>query len=90
MLGRGHSVRALHVAMGRNRHTARWADVPSKGQGSDVAHQLAEKEKTVRQGLVTNFESCVGGAGFIDTVIFGKNSTEVLSTFPRTLDHNVI
>ncbi len=47
--------------------------------------ELDEHDKYVEHGLVTNFESFVGGGGHIDTVIFLKEGTEVLSNTPRQL-----
>ncbi|CAM5768129.1 Xaa-Pro dipeptidase [Labrys miyagiensis] len=44
-----------------------------------------ERDKVVQDGLVTNFESFVGGAGCIDTVIFHREGTEVLSKIPQEL-----
>ncbi len=47
--------------------------------------ELDEHDKYVEHGLVTNFESFVGGAGLIETVIFLDEGTEVLSNVPRHL-----
>lgn len=45
----------------------------------DLDEDKKEHSKFVQEGLVTNFESFVGGAGFIDTVVFHKDRVEVLS-----------
>jgi Xaa-Pro aminopeptidase len=44
-----------------------------------------EDQKEIKVGLVTNFESFVGGAGFIDTIHFTKNGIESLSSLPRII-----
>lgn len=46
-----------------------------------------ENTKFVEEGLVTNFESFVGGAGFIDTVVFHKDHVEVLSRLRQQFVH---
>lgn len=47
--------------------------------------ELDEHDKYVEHGLVTNFESFVGAAGHIDTVVFLNEGVEVLSETPRRL-----
>lgn len=43
------------------------------------------ENKLIEKNLVTSFESFVGGAGFIDTVIFKEIGIEVLSDRPREI-----
>lgn len=45
----------------------------------------SEKDKKFGDGLVTNFESFIGGAGFIDTIVFRANRIQVLSAVPQAL-----
>ncbi|WP_371140948.1 M24 family metallopeptidase [Burkholderia cepacia] len=47
--------------------------------------ELDEHEKYVEHGLVTNFESFVGGAGLIETIVFLDKGAEVLSNVRNTL-----
>lgn len=50
----------------------------------DIPQQ--KEEKVIEDGLVTNFESYVGGVGFIDTIVFTKEQgAETLSGRPRTM-----
>lgn len=44
-----------------------------------------EHDKFVEHGLVTNFESFIGGAGYIDTVVFLDEGPEILASTPRPL-----
>ncbi len=47
--------------------------------------ELDEPEKIVEHGLVTNFESFIGGAGCIDTIAFLHNGVEILSNLPALI-----
>lgn len=49
----------------------------------DTECEDAETDKVIEEGMVTNFESFVVGAGIIDTIVFKKKGIEVLSKLPR-------
>lgn len=51
----------------------------------DTEGDDAETDKIIREGMVTNFESFVLGAGIIDTIVFKKSGVEVLSKLPPYL-----
>lgn len=51
----------------------------------DAEGENAETDKIVQAGMVTNFESFVGGTGFIDTVVFKDEGVEVISKLPQVL-----
>lgn len=51
----------------------------------DAEGDNAETDKIIEAGMVTNFESFVGGTGFIDTVVFKETGVEVISKLPQVL-----
>lgn len=51
----------------------------------DPEDHATKEQKIIRSNLVTNFESYVDGAGFIDTIVFKDKGIEVLSRTPRTV-----
>lgn len=52
---------------------------------ADAEGEDAETHKIIEKGMVTNFESFVGGAGSIDTIIFKEKGVEVVSKLPQTI-----
>jgi Xaa-Pro aminopeptidase len=53
------------------------------GEFTWSVEENSSDEREFKAGMVTNFESFVGGAGFIDTILIKKDSAELLTNFQR-------
>ena len=64
-----------------------WNVVTAEAADKDqiFEHLSVEDDKKIVPGLVTNFESFIGGYGFIDTIIFKDDGIEVVSQHSQTL-----